>query len=325
MTLIVKRSGISPVQWRVPYIDLPAQYRDLKPQIDAAMQRVMASGGFILRDEVRIFEERMADYLRIKHVIGVGSGYDALFLALKAMNVGPGDEVVTDSYTHVSTHAAIAACGASVVIGSQPTRSTKIWLPVHMNGSMQDISDAPCPVIEDACQALGASLWTTKAGTKGDIGCFSCHPMKILSAAGDGGFIATWNDSYAETIRALRNHGGGRGYGVNSRLDTLQAAILNVKMDRLGWYITRRRDIASQYEAGITNARVPKPPPPSEGERFDVYSSYVVGGSPELLAHLAARGIEAFSHVRTDCVSLPIFPEMSQEQIDYVIEAANAF
>lgn len=309
--------------WRVPYIDLPAQYEWLKTDLDAAFERVMSSGGFILRDDVRVFEERMAAYLGVKHVIGVGSGYDALFLALKALGIGAGDRVLTESYTHISTHAAIVNCGAEAVLdrGSSPIKAV---VPVHMNGRVRDAADYyGRPVVEDACQAIGAAYKGRKAGTFGVLGCFSLHPMKVLGCAGDGGFIATNDGELDERLRLMRNHGGGKRYGYNSRLDTLQAAILNVKMEHLALFIARRREIAAQYERFI--AICPKPPAPDDGDHFDVYSSYVIGGNPALLNHMRESGIECFSHVKDDCVSLPIYPEMTDEQVRDVAETVNAF
>lgn len=305
---------------RVPYIDLKEHYRRLKPEIDEAMQKVMASGRYIGGEEVEKFEERMARYLGVKHVVSCGNGYDALFLALKAFGVWDGDVVRADEYTHVSTHAAVEHCGARLVFDGP----SNLAIPVHMNGRMRPIAGWMLDrVVEDACQALGASYKGKKAGTFGVMGCFSLHPMKVLGCAGDGGFIATSNSEYDEKLRELRNHGGGKGYGYNSRLDNLQAAILNVKMDYLDWFIGRRRWIASRYENGLRCEG--KPPPPGNGDYFDVYSSYVLKAGPEMLDHLKSKDIECFSHIRSDCVSLPIYPEMPEEHIDYVIDAVNSF
>jgi dTDP-4-amino-4,6-dideoxygalactose transaminase len=305
---------------RVPYIDLGAQYRDLKPAIDAAVEKVLTGGRYIGGEQVALFEEKMAAYLGVKHVVSCGNGYDALFLALTALNP-QGKEVGTDSYTHVSTHAAIEHCGAIPVLDAHPVECD-YWLPVHMNGRCKARVSEFRPAVEDACQALGASYKGKKAGTFGLLGCFSLHPMKVLGCAGDGGFIATDSPLYADDLRCLRNHGSGNGFGVNSRLDNLQAAILNVKMTRLHWYIERRREIAQQYHDGLETEL--KPPPPSNGDHFDVYSSYVIGGSPELLKELNEKGVECFSHIKTDVVSLPIYPEMTDEQVKFVIDAVNS-
>lgn len=308
--------------WRVPYVDLGAQYQALKGPLDEAMQRVMATGRYINGEETERFEESLARYLGVKHVIGCGNGYDALFLSLIMLGVRSG-EVVTDEYTHISTHAAIRHAGAKPVFARTVD---KVWLPVHMNGRIRNEvwGFGPVIIIEDACQSLGASLNGEKAGTVGDAGCFSFHPMKVLGCAGDGGAIATNDDGLNVALRKFRNHGGGKGYGVNSRLDNIQAAILNVKLPYLDGWIKRRREIAAIYEAELPEW-IKKPPAPSDGPHFDTYSSYVIGGSPELLAHLRGKEIECFSHIRTDVVSLPIYPEMKEGHIAMVIAAVKAY
>lgn len=307
----------------VPYIDLKAQYLSLKPEIDEAMAKVMASGRFIGGEEVEKFEESMAAYLGVSHVISCGNGYDAIYMALKASGIGIGERILTDKYTHVSTHAAIFACGATPVFESDGDEMA--WVPVHMNGRMQNIDYVPCgAVVEDACQALGASLCGVKAGTVGDIGCFSLHPMKVLGCAGDGGFMAT-NYEFRDTeLRELRNHGAGQGYGVNSRLDNLQAAILNVKFPHLDRWIARRREIATIYHLEFPK-HIEKPEPPSNGPHFDVYSSYVLPQGGKMLKHMTAKGIECFSHIKPECLSLPIYPEMKDIQIEEVIDAVKSF
>jgi dTDP-4-amino-4,6-dideoxygalactose transaminase len=313
------------VSWKVPYTDLKAQYESLKLEIDHAMKRVMASGRYIGGDEVEEFEDSMAQYLGVKHVIGVGNGYDALHLSFMAVGLSGGFSVLTDRYTHVSTHAAIVNSGAHIIYDeSEVDHTTLAYVPVHMNGRVQTLKLNKGPyIIEDACQSLGASFEGQKAGTFG-IGCFSLHPLKILSCAGDGGFISTNSDLISSRLRDLRNHGQGNGYGVNSRLDALQAAILKVKLPYLDGWIFRRREIASRYHAELPEW-VEKPEPPSDGPYFDTYSSYVIGGSPELLAHLRSQGIECFSHIRTDVVSLPIYPEMKEAHIYMVIEAVKSW
>ena len=310
------------MNWKVPYIDLGAQYRALKPQLDEAISRVMASGRYINGEETERFEEAMARYLGVKHVIGVGNGYDALYLALTALNIYELDNVCTDEYTHISTHAAIMNRGAGI---QSLSRGASACIPVHMNGRASfPLAYDPAKTIEDACQAIGASYEGTKTGTFGIMGCFSFHPMKVLSCAGDGGAICTDDDKLNERLRDLRNHGNGKGYGVNSRLDNIQAAILNVKLPYLDSFIQRRREIAARYELELPEL-VKKPPAPSDGPYFDTYSSYVIGGSPELLAHLRGAGIECFSHIRTDVVSLPIYPEMKDGHIAMVCAAVKSY
>ena len=311
------------MNWKVRYIDLGAQYQALKPEIDAAMHRVMASGRYINGEETERFEEALARYLGVKHVIGVGNGYDALLLSLKVIGIRQSSSVFVSPYTHISTRAAVCNLQGKVEFSSAKDAS----IVVHMNGRINEDVLPPLikwPLIEDACQAIGASLDGTKSGGWGLLGCFSFHPMKVLSCAGDGGAICT---SYAELnkrLRDLRNHGGEKGYGVNSRLDNIQAAILNVKLPHLDGYIKRRRKIAAIYERELPEW-VKKPPAPSDGPYFDTYSSYVIGGSPELLAHLRGNGIECFSHIRTDVVSLPIYPEMKDAHIAMVVAAVKAY
>lgn len=314
------------MKWRVPYFDLGAQYAALKDEIDAATSRVLASGKYTSAPETEQFEASMAAYLGTKHVVSCGNGYDALYMALKVVGLNSGFVGLTDEYTHVSTHAAIVNAGGYLALDRQQMdRPPHVYIPVHMNGSMEPPEDVGAQfVIEDACQAIGASFGGKKAGTFGDMGCFSLHPMKVLGCAGDGGFIATDSDHFDASLRRMRNHGGGIGYGVNSRLDAIQAAILNVKIPHLDAWIARRREIAWLYEQQLPGW-VKKPPAPSDGEYFDTYSSYVIGGSPEFLAHMRERGIECFSHIRTDVVSLPIYAEMTDSQVEEVVKVVKSY
>ena len=312
------------MNWKVPYIDLPAQYQSLKPELDAAITRVMASGRYIGGEEVERFEQALARYLGVKHVVSCGNGYDALYMALKVLGVRQGHRVLVSPYTHISTFAAVKNLQAKVSLGF----SADFSITVHMNGR---INDSVLPtlkkwhLVEDACQAIGSSLDGKKSGAWGVMGCFSFHPMKVLGCAGDGGAICTSNDDLCVNLRQLRNHGvGGKSHGVNSRLDAIQAAILNVKLPYLDKWISRRRAIAALYEE-LLPAWVKKPPAPSDGPYFDTYSSYVIGGSPELLAHLRGKGIECFSHIRTDVVSLPIYPEMKDSHIAMVVAAVKSY
>jgi hypothetical protein len=286
----------------------------------------MASGRYINGEETERFEGALAKYLGVKHVIGVGNGYDALFLALKALEIT--DEsynVFVREYTHISTHSSVLSAGAKLISNPEFATNSNRYISVHMNGRMDVVRELSATgIIEDACQAIGASYEGKKAGTFGMAGCFSFHPMKVLGGAGDGGAICTNNSILNERLRDLRNHGGGKGYGVNSRLDNIQAAILNVKLPYLDGFIKRRREIAAIYEAELPEW-VKKPPAPSEGPYFDTYSSYVIGGSPELLSHMRGNGIECFSHIRINIVSLPIYPEMKEGHIGMVIAAVKAY
>lgn len=301
------------MSWKVPYIDLGAQYRALKPQIDEAVQKVLASGRYIGGEEVEKFEDSMAKYLGVKHVVSCGNGYDALYLAMKVLGVSY-RTVMVPRYSHLSADNAVNNNSARLV-----NEDEDFYVVVHMNGRFH--RSAYEADIEDACQALGASYDGRKAGTVAPIGCFSLHPMKILGCAGDGGFMATNDGGLASNLRYLKNHGLG---GVNSRLDNLQAAILNVKLPHLDNWILRRREIAAMYEVGLPEW-VKKPPAPFEGPFYDVYSSYVIGGSPELLKHMRDKGIECFSHIKDDVVSLPIYQEMKDAHVAMVIAAVKSY
>ncbi|MBU2488593.1 MAG: DegT/DnrJ/EryC1/StrS family aminotransferase, partial [Proteobacteria bacterium] len=234
---------------KVPYLDLGKQFDD--PELLRRIGRVLASGQFILGPGVESFEERFADLCRVPFALGVNSGTDALFLVLKALGVGPGHEVITVSNSFVATAGAIAATGARPVfvdvgpdynmdpekIGPAVTHRTRAIVPVHLTGAMANM-DAICReaasrglfVVEDAAQAAGASWDGRPAGSWGDAGCFSLHPLKNLNAAGDGGMITTSRPELVEKIRKLRNHGlvnrdEVEFFGYNSRLDALQAVI----------------------------------------------------------------------------------------------------
>ena len=315
--------------WRVPYIDLGAQYQSLRHDgIDSAIYKVMASGKYSGGEEVERFESSMASYLGVKHVVSVASGSDALRLAVIACGIGEGDEVFTTDYAFVASVEAIVHAGAKQNLKGI-TKRTKAVMPVHMNGRYAPLQGKSRWLIEDACQALGARYKGIAVGTEG-IGCFSVSPMKILSCAGYGGFVATDDSKIADAVTLLRNHGSRdvgvtfECFGFHSRLPNLQAAILNVKLPYLDKWIARRRWIAGVYEKELPEW-IKKPPAPSDGPYFDTYSNYVIGGSPEFLAHMRGKGIECFSHIRTDVVSLPIYPEMPESDIEIVIAAVKSY
>jgi dTDP-4-amino-4,6-dideoxygalactose transaminase len=331
------------MNWKVAYTDFPQQFERDEAALTDAFKRVMSAGDFILRDEVTKFEESMAKYLGVKHVIGVNSGTDALYLSVKAAGLSYGDEVITVSHTFIATLSAIRNAGAVPVIvdtgddycmdvariDAMVTADTKAILPVHLNGRMCDMESIGeiaerhgLLVIEDACQSLGASISDRKAGSWGLAGCFSTHPMKVLSGCGDGGFVSTNNDVLAEKLREMRNH-KGEPFGFNSRLDNLQAALLNVKFTHLWDDIQRRREIAFAYDYALSKLPLRLPPAP-QGDPFDVYNSYVVGNG-HLTKHLREQGIEAFSHLSNDVCSLPIHHSMSSEDIGVVIDAVRSY
>jgi dTDP-3-amino-2,3,6-trideoxy-4-keto-D-glucose/dTDP-3-amino-3,4,6-trideoxy-alpha-D-glucose/dTDP-2,6-dideoxy-D-kanosamine transaminase len=367
------------MSYRVRFVNYPEQYRRLKPELDAAIQRVLENGDFILRQDMREFEERIAARLGVKHAIGLNSGTDALYLSLLALGIGRGDEVITVAHTFLATVGAIVNCGATPVLvdvgddhnmdvdlaAQAVTPHTKAIIPVHLNGRMCDMSKVMAlaescglAVIEDAAQALGATFQGRPAGSFGSTACFSFYPAKILGTPGDGGMVVTSDDSLARQLRGLRDNGRVNwqdqviGYGFNSRLDNLHAAILNVKLGHLEEFLIRRRELARMYDeklSGMSGLHLP-PPPSDDSPYYDVYQNYVVQTPrrDDLVAHLKANGIETLiswaipmhhqqalglSHfhlpqteaISREVLSLPMYPEMSDNDAEYVTRAVSAF
>jgi len=274
---------------KIKFLDLTFQYKSIKKEIDAAIKRVLESGHFIGGEEVENFEKEIAKFCGIRYAIGVNSGTDALFLSLKALGVGPRDEVITTPFTFIATAEVIANCGAKPVFVDidpktfnidprkieeylksniqYPKSKTKIKaiLPVHFFGQMADMSEImriakkyKLFVIEDAAQAIGAEYKGKKAGAIGDLGCLSFFPSKNLGAYGDGGMVVTNNKKLSEKIRMMRNHGSSPKekylnlvLGTNSRLDSLQAAILRIKLKYLPKWSRERANKAFYYNNGL--------------------------------------------------------------------------
>jgi dTDP-4-amino-4,6-dideoxygalactose transaminase len=308
----------------VPLLDLQAQFAPIRDQVLSAVVRVCDSQRFVMGAEVEAFEREIATLLGVKHAVGVSSGTDALIVSLMALGIGPGDEVVTSTYSFFATAGAVARVGATPVfvdidaatfnvdidqVARAITPRTRALLPVHLFGQMADMDrildlaePAGIPVIEDAAQAIGARHEGRLAGGMGTLGCFSFFPSKNLGAFGDAGLVTTNDDTLASRVRLLRNHGAERQYhhrmiGGNFRLDALQAAVLRVKMPHLGtWTAARQRNAARYRElidaAGLT-ARVTLPME-AEG-RTHVYNQFVVRvpQRDRVKAGLEARGIGA--------------------------------
>jgi dTDP-4-amino-4,6-dideoxygalactose transaminase len=307
---------------RVPLLDLHAQYKTIKPEIDAAVERVFASQQFILGDEVAAFEQALAEYCGSRHAIGCASGSDALLLALMALGVGAGDEVITVSYSFFATASSITRLGAMPVfvdislsdfnldpalLERAITPRTKAIIPVDLYGQCADMEAiaeiaerSGLPVVEDAAQAVGAEYKGRHAGTFGTIGCLSFFPSKNLGGAGDGGMLLTDDDSLASKLRVLRVHGGRQRYyhsviGINSRLDALQAAVLGVKLRCLDRWNEARRAKAARYDelfaAGGLNEFLMTPT--THEHRRHIYHQYTLRCSrrDELLEHLRIAGI----------------------------------
>ena len=305
----------------IPILDLTAQYRSIKKEIDAAVMKVIESQHFILGPEVEAFESEVAAYCGTKYAVGVASGTDALILALKAFGIGEGDEVITTPFTFFATAESISLVGAKPVfvdidpktycidpelIEDKITKRTKAIIPVHLFGQCADMDRIleiakinNLKVIEDTAQAMGAAYKGRQAGSMGDIGCLSFFPSKNLGGFGDGGMIITNNKEIADKVKMLRVHGSTIRYihsaiGTNSRLDALQAAVLRVKLRHLNEWLKARRKAAEYYNSHLKDLSLITPYVPSYNTH--TYHLYVlrVKPSPEKLAKfLNDAGIEA--------------------------------
>jgi len=307
----------------IPFLDLGAAYHELKGEIDAAMQRVLDSGWYILGPEVDAFEAEWAAYCGADHAVGLANGLDALVLALRALDIGAGDEVIVPSNTYIATWLAVSAVGARPVpvepdpathnidparIEAAITPATRALLPVHLYGQPVDLDpilalarQQGLAVIEDAAQAHGARYKGQRIGAHADVVCWSFYPGKNLGALGDGGAITTNRTDLADRIRLLRNYGSREKYlnevqGANSRLDPLQAAVLRVKLRHLDAWTDRRRAIASAYCDALQASGLVLPHVPAWAD--PVWHLYVVGAlnRDDLQARLGSAGIGTLIH-----------------------------
>src|SRR6185437_12256226 len=356
----------------IPFLDLKAQYRQMKPEMDAAVMRVIEGTQFVLGPEVAAFEERFASYCNVKHCHAVSSGTSALHLALLAAGVGPGDEVITVSMTFVATTAAILYSGAKPVyvdvdpvtwtmnpalIEAGITPRTKAILPVHLHGLMADMDPIMdiarrrgLVVIEDAAQAHGAEYKGRRAGSIGDLGCFSFYPGKNLGAYGEGGAVVTKRPDFAQKIALLRDWGQETKYnhvvaGYNYRMDGVQGAVLNVKMGYIESWTEGRRSAAAQYDRALTKFPFARPRPPAHSRH--VYHVYAIAlpYRDQVLKSLQAGGIGTGIHYPVpvhlqkaygnlgyragdfpvtekfakEFLSLPIYPELTAEKVTEVV------
>ena len=358
----------------IPLLDLVAQYNTIKPDIDAAIQEVLNSAKFILGPNEKAFEQEAAEYLGVKHAVGVASGTDALVIALRALGIGRGDEVIVPAYSFFATAGTVLTVGATpVFVDIDPqtylidtakitraiTERTRAILPVHLYGQAADMEEINqiaamhgLKVVEDNAQAFGATYHDKHTGALGDLGCLSFFPSKNLGAYGDAGMVTTDDDKLAELVTMLRTHGWKKKYfpemlGYNSRLDEMQAAILRVKLKHVDAWNTRRREIVEVYNArlGAAGIAIPTAAP----ERTHVYHLYIIRSKKrELLKEqLKERGIasEVYYpqplHLSAPCrelgwvegtlpvaeqaaretLALPLYPEMTDEQINAVITA----
>ncbi|TBA31194.1 DegT/DnrJ/EryC1/StrS family aminotransferase [Rhizobium ruizarguesonis] len=308
----------------IPFLDLKAQYQSIKSEIDAAVLGVLASGQYILGEEVARLEQEFADYCNVKHAIAVNTGTSALHLSLLAAGVGPGDEVITVPFTFVATVSAICYAGARpVFVDVEPvtltmdpaqleakiTPRTKAIVPVHLYGQMADMDAIKAiadrhgiAVIEDACQAHGAQYKGARAGSIGTSGCFSFYPGKNLGACGEGGIVVTDSDDQAKTMRMLRDWGQEQRYhhllkGFNYRMDAIQGAILRIKLRHLEAWTEARRAHGRRYSlllGGSANLRTPV----EIADRRHVYHVYAIRSRDrdQLQRVLSEEGIQSGLH-----------------------------
>jgi len=366
------RSGMSNMD--IPLVDLKAQYAALKDELQAAVTRVMERCDFILGEDVEVLEREFAEYCGARFAVGVATGTDALRIALTAAGIGPGDEVITAANTFIATVLAISYVGATPVLvdvgrdtynidPEQVTRAltprTKALLPVHLYGQPADMAplaeiakENGLKLIEDACQAHGALYDDRRAGSLGLLGCFSFYPGKNLGAYGDGGMVVTDDEDLVRECKMLRNYGRMQKYehemkGYNCRLDTIQAAILRVKLRHLDRWNELRRRNAELYRTALADLEVELP---QEAERCrHVYHMYVIRtrDRDEVQKRLKAAGVSTGIHypIPVHCqkayddlpyrvgdfpvteqyagaiLSLPMYPELSADQIQYVADS----
>jgi dTDP-4-amino-4,6-dideoxygalactose transaminase len=362
----------------IPFVDLKAQYHSIKHEIDAAAIRVFESSQFVLGPEVATFEKEFAAYCGVENAMGVNSGTSALHLAMLAAGIGPGDEVITIPFTFVATVAAICYTGAKpVFVDIDPrsftmdptkveaviTKKTKAIIPVHLYGQCADMDPILAiakkhnlVVIEDAAQAHGAEYKGKKAGSLGDMGCFSFYPGKNLGAYGEGGMVTTSNPDYTHTIRMLRDWGAEKKYqhvlkGYNYRLEGVQGAILSVKLKYLEKWSAARLSHAKLYNQLLAGSKVGTPEIMAYGKPvFHVYAIRTTERE-DLMAYLTNEGIQHGIHypfpvhllpahadlgykagdfpesekAANQVLSLPMFPELTDEQIHTVADAILAW
>ena len=363
---------------RVPFVDFPAQYKKIKPEIDGAISKCLEGGDFVLRDELKEFENNFAKLIGTKHAIGVGCGTDALLLSLEAMGIGNGDEVITVAAGFPTTVNPIVQNGlVPVFVDIDPrtynidpaaieaaiTERTKAIVPVHLYGQPADMDPIMelaeahgLYVVEDAAQAIGARYKGRRVGSIGHAGCFSFYPTKNLGAYGDGGMVVTNDAALAEKVDILRRQGSKKKYhaevlGFNSRLDTLQAAILGVKLKHLDDWNEARRRVAQRYSELLDG--LPVTTPYESPDVYHVYHQYTIRAEQRdaLAAYLKERGIgtmiyypvplhlqrlyadlgysegslPASEAASREVLSLPMYPELTEAQQQEVVQSIREF
>jgi dTDP-4-amino-4,6-dideoxygalactose transaminase len=367
---------------KVPFFDLKLQYQSIHKEVEGVLKDIFEEQGFILGPRVKEFEKKMASYLGVRNAVGVASGTDSLYLSLMALGVQPGDEVITTPFTFFATAGVISRLGATpVFVDIDPntflmnpsqveevmTPNAKAVIPVHLFGLMVDLKplkvlseEEELFIIEDVAQATGARDGSEMAGTVGTFGCFSFFPSKNLGGAGDGGLITTQSDSYGDLIRRLRVHGSAEGYfhtevGINSRLDVLQAAILEIKLKFLEQWNKQRRENAERYAEMFQSAGLGEKisiPQVREGCTH-VFNQYVIKTDQRdklktflndkeigtavyypLPLHLQPcfknlgykeGDFPVSENAARTVLALPIFPELEVEQQAFIVETISEF
>lgn len=367
----------------VPLLDLQAQYASLRDEMRPAIERVMESQRFVLGDEVRRLENSIAEYCHAKHAVGCASGSDALLLALMALDIKAGDEIITTPFSFFATGSCIARLGARPVfvdidrltynldvshVADVITSRTKAIIPVHIYGQCADIDPLLAlgerhgiPIVEDAAQAIGANDRGRRAGSMGAMSCFSFYPTKNLGGAGDGGIVTTNDEELNQRLRRLRAHGGITEYmhtevGINSRLDELQAAVLNVKLPHLDNWSNERARRAAIYSELLSQADLnfELTTPFVRPDCRHIFHQYVIRVPryrDALMDHLRERGVgtkvyypiplhlqDCFSYLgyregafpeaeraAAETFALPAYPELSEAQQAYVVDSIRSF
>lgn len=363
---------------KIPFFDYPALFARQQKELMPMIEEVLSRGAYIMQKDLLDFEYHLAQYLGIKHVIGVGDGTMAIILALRSANIGEGDEVLLPSHTFVATAAAVhhvgakpilVDCGNDHLISSNDllhriTSRTKAIMPVQLNGRTANMEvieriaiEYNLQIIEDSCQALGSKFKNRFAGTFGVAGTCSFYPSKTLGCFGDGGAVLTNDDEIAESVRLFRDHGRAsngdiEGWGYNTRLDNIQAAVLDFKLSQYDSEISRRREIASLYNEklkGIDSLVLP-PAPDSDVDHFDIYQNYELESDhrDDLRIHLQNSGVQTILQWGGKCIHqfkklrlnddvpktkeivkrffmLPMNTSLSDEDIDYICEQIKIF
>jgi len=355
----------------VPYLDLATEFHTLRDDWVAAIDRLGAKASFIMGDEVTQFQNTIAKHIGCRHALGVANGTDALVLALRALDIGPGDEVITTPFTFFASAESISLVGATPVfadidaasfnldpvsVAHKVTTKTKAILPVHIFGhpcdmtALQAIADKhQLSIIEDAAQAYGAKWGDAMVGSMTELGCFSFYPAKVLGCYGDGGLVTTSDDKLLERMMRLRNHGATAPFthteiGYNSRLDPIQAAVLLLKLKKIEQDIEQRQQVADWYDAALAGSDAIMPARPIAGRHaFNLYtirhprrdalrkalSDAGVGTNQcyplglhlqQVYAHLDYQpgDLPVVDQLCHETLSLPIFPGLNKDQIDYV-------